>query len=222
MIRVLIVHEQPLMASLIASVLADEADIEVAARASDAQTALAQTAEADVALISTHLPDGSALELVRNLAQEYPDMTVLVVGVTEAQWEIMQYVEAGASGYVLKDDNVAELLRHIRAAHAGKARVSPEIAAALMSRVAELAQLVSQSSISADLVDLTPRELEVLELISQDLTNQQIAERLVIEVGTVKNHVHNILDKLGVSSRRDAVGYLVLTREQEEAEQTAA
>ncbi len=214
MIRVLIVHEQHLMASLIAAVLADEDDIEVAGRASDASAALARAAEASVALVSTRLPDGSALALVRTLARQHPDLTVLAVGVAEAQWEIMQYVEAGASGYVLKDDNVAELLRHIRAAHAGKARVSPEIAAALMSRVAELARLVNQSSISADLIDLTPREIEVLELIGQDLTNQQIAERLVIELGTVKNHVHNILDKLGVSSRRDAAGYLAVVERQ--------
>jgi DNA-binding NarL/FixJ family response regulator len=128
----------------------------------------------------------------------------------------MQYVEAGASGYVLKDDTVAERLRHIRAAHAGKARVSPEIAAALMSRVAELAQLVKESSINADLGDLTPRELEVLTLFGQDLTNQEIAERLVIELGTVKNHVHSILQKLNVASRHEAIGYLVLVEDQVE------
>lgn len=218
MIRVLVVNEQHLMANLIASVLDGEADMAVAGSATSAAGALLRIAEADVLLVSTRLPDGEALKLVQQLTQEYPDKAALVMGVAESEWEILRYVEAGASGYVLRDDSVEELLRHVRAAHAGKARVSPEIAAALMSRVAELAQLVSQSSISADLVDLTPRELEVLELIGQDLTNQQIAERLVIEVGTVKNHVHNILDKLGVSSRRDAVGYLVLAKDQQTEE----
>lgn len=220
-IRVLVVNEQHLMANLIASVLDGEADMAVAGSATSAAGALQRTAEADVLLVSTRLPDGEALKLVQQLTQEYPDKAALVMGVAESEWEILRYVEVGASGYVLRDDSVEELLRHIRAAHAGKARVSPEIAAALMSRVAELAQLVSQSSISADLVDLTPRELEVLELIGQDLTNQQIAERLVIEVGTVKNHVHNILDKLGVSSRRDAVGYLVLAKDQQTEEVAA-
>jgi DNA-binding NarL/FixJ family response regulator len=221
MIRVLVVNEQHLMANLIASVLDGEADMAVAGSATSAAGALRRIAEADVLLVSTRLPDGEALKLVQQLTQEYPDKAALVMGVAESEWEILRYVEAGASGYVLRDDSVEELLRHVRAAHAGKARVSPEIAAALMSRVAELAQLVSQSSISADLVDLTPRELEVLELIGQDLTNQQIAERLVIEVETVKNHVHNILDKLGVSSRRDAVGYLVLAKDQQTEEVAA-
>jgi two-component system, NarL family, nitrate/nitrite response regulator NarL len=221
MIRVLVVNEQPLMANLIASVLDGEADMVVAGSATSAAGALQRTAEAGVLLVSTRLPDGEALKLVQQLTQEYPDKAALVMGVAESEWEILRYVEAGASGYVLRDDSVEELLRHIRAAHAGKARVSPQIAAALMARVAELAQLVSQSSINVDLAELTPRELEVLELIGQGLTNQQIAERLVIEVGTVKNHVHNILDKLGVSSRRDAVGYLVLAKDQQTEEVAA-
>jgi DNA-binding NarL/FixJ family response regulator len=221
MIRILVVNEQPLMASLIASVLDGEADMVVAGSATSAEGALQRAAAADVLLISTRLPDGEALKLVQQLTQEYPDKAALVMGVAESEWEILRYVEAGASGYVLRDDSVQELLRHIRAAPAGKARVSPQIAAALMTRVAELAQLVDQTGISADASELTPREMEVLELIGQDLTNQQIAERLVIEVGTVKNHVHNILDKLGVSNRRDAVGYLVLSKDQQTEEVTA-
>ena len=222
MIRVLVVNEQRLMANLITSVLDGEADITVVGVATSVTEALEKGAVADVLLISTQLPDGGALRLVQQATQEHPDQAVLVMGVGESEWEILHYVEAGASGYVLKNDSVEELLRHIRAAHAGKARVSPVIAAALMSRVAELAQLVSQASISADVGELTPREMEVLTLIGRGLTNQEIAEHLVIEVGTVKNHVHNILNKLGVSSRRDAVGYLVLAREQEQAEQAAA
>lgn len=220
MIRVLVVNEQHLMASLIASVLSDEPDIEVVGRATSGEAALEQAAQADVLLVSTRLPEGGALGLVRSLAQDHPDSAVLVMGVAESEWEILQYVEAGASGYVLKDDTVEELLRHIRAADAGKARISPEIAAALMTRVTELSQLFNQASVSTDLTELTPRELEVLELIGQDLTNHEIAERLVIEVGTVKNHVHSILDKLNVSSRRDAASYLLLTQDEKPDEPT--
>lgn len=222
MIRVLVANEQRLMANLITSVLDGEADITVVGVATSVTETLEKGAVADVLLISTQLPDGGALQIVQQATQEHPDQAVLVMGVAESEWEILHYVEAGASGYILKNDSVDELLRHIRAAHAGKARVSPDIAAALMSRVAELSQLVSQASISAEMGELTPREMEVLTLIGRGLTNLEIAEHLVIEVGTVKNHVHNILSKLGVSSRRDAVGYLVLAREQEEAEQAAA
>jgi two-component system, NarL family, nitrate/nitrite response regulator NarL len=214
MIRVLIVNEQHLIASLFASVLDDETDIVVVGRVINATAALKEAGKADVLLVSTGLPDNGALDLVCRLVEDYPDKIVLVVGVAESQWEILKYIEAGASGYILKDDTVEELLDHIRAAYDGKARVSPQIAAALIERVAELAQLVQPALLDADPAGLTPRAIEVLKLIDEGLSNQEIGERLTIELGTVKNHVHNILDKLNVTSRRDAAAYLALIADQ--------
>lgn len=102
----------------------------------------------------------------------------------------------------------------MRAVQSGEALVSPNIAAALMSRVSELAQLFAdvESGLN-EAADLTPRECEILGLIGQGLTNQEIADRLVIEVGTVKNHVHSILQKLEVGNRRDAAAYLAVIEE---------
>jgi DNA-binding NarL/FixJ family response regulator len=133
---------------------------------------------------------------------------VVVLGLAESEAEILRYVEAGAAGYVLKDDSVEELLSNIRAIHRGEAVVSPEIAAALMSRVTELAQLFTDVDVGAGAnPELTDREQEILGLISQGMTNREIAEALIIEVGTVKNHVHNILNKLNVSSRHEAAAF---------------
>ena len=105
------------------------------------------------------------------------------------------------------------MIETIRAAQEGKVFVSPEIAAAMVERISDLAQMFSdvENSVTDD-ADLTPRELEVLKLIGEDLTNQQIAEELVIEVGTVKNHVHSILEKLNVSSRGEAAAYLAFIK----------
>jgi two-component system NarL family response regulator len=199
---------------VIASVLEDESDIEVVGRAAPVDEALALAKESDVVLVSTRLPDNGALKLTSAIAEADPSVKVLVLGLGESKERVLRYVEAGADGYVLKNDSVDDLLRHIRAAQRGKALVSPKIAAALMSRVTELAQLFAEieSGISES-ADLTPREREILELIGQGLTNQEIADRLVIEVGTVKNHVHSILQKLDVSSRQDAASYLALIRE---------
>jgi DNA-binding CsgD family transcriptional regulator len=110
------------------------------------------------------------------------------------------------AGYVLKDSSLAELLKNVRAAYNNEALVSPPIAAALMSYVAELVGFdpAAEQDLCAP-QSLTRREREVLTLVQQGLTNQEIAESLVIELGTVKNHVHNILRKLNVNSRRDAV-----------------
>jgi DNA-binding NarL/FixJ family response regulator len=213
MIRVLLVNEIPLMCNVIASVLEDEPDIEVVGRATSVDEALDRAIECDIVLVSTRLPDNGALKLIGAIAETDALVKVVALGLTESKEQVLRYVEAGADGYVLKDNSVDALLKHIRTVHRGKALVSPEIAGALMSRVTEWAQLFEDIEAGVvETADLTPREREILELIGQGLTNQEIADRLVIEVGTVKNHVHNILQKLDVSSRQDAAAYLAVIK----------
>ena len=110
-----------------------------------------------------------------------------------------------------------ELLQNIRAAYADKALVSPSMAAVLMEQIAELAQMSSRIRLQPSAYnELTPRELEVLALIDKGLTNREIGERLFIEVGTVKNHVHNLLTKLDVGSREDAAAHLPYIQDQQD------
>jgi DNA-binding NarL/FixJ family response regulator len=213
-IRVLIANEMRLMANVVAATLEGEEDIRVVGTASTADQALSLAPACDVVLISTRLPDDSALELTQAIAQAYPEVKILVLGLAESEAEILQYVEVGAIGYVLKDDSVDELVRNIRAAHEDAALVSPEIAAALMTRVNELAQLFADTAAVPESVELTPREREVLHLVGLDLTNLEIADQLIIEVGTVKNHVHSILKKLNVTSRQDAATYWSIIRDE--------
>jgi DNA-binding NarL/FixJ family response regulator len=213
MIRVLLVSEMGLVSNLIASVLDDESDIEVAGRTTSAESALDQVAQADVVLVSTRLPDSGALSLTEAALERGVSAKVLVIGLRESEREILKYVEAGADGYVLRDNSVYTLLEKVRAADQGEALVSPDIAYALMSRLTELAQLFSRVEAGLDEpVELTPREQEVLDLVGEGLTNREIADRLCIEVGTVKNHVHSILQKLDVKSRKDAAAYLALVK----------
>jgi DNA-binding NarL/FixJ family response regulator len=207
MVRVLLVNEIRLMANVIAATLEDEKDIQVIGLATNPEEAYALAPACDVALVSTRLPNNGALELIQTVSESFPDVKVLALGLGDSEAEILQYVEAGAAGYVLKDDSLEEVLRNIRAAHAGEALISPDIAAALMARVNELAQQFEEVAAVPDVVEFTPREREVLELVSQDLSNQEIAERLFIEVGTVKNHVHSILKKLNMNSRHDAAAF---------------
>ena len=212
MIRILIVTEIELIANVVSSTLDQEPDIEVVGCATSVDEALAQVPEANVILVSPKLPGDGALKVTTTVAEEYPSTKVLAFGLSESRAGVLKYVEAGADGYVASDDSVDDLLQRIRMAHEDRAVVSPEIAAALMSRITRYAQLLSDidSGLYAD-ADLTPREIEVLELIAAGLSNQEIADRLVIELGTVKNHVHSILQKLNVSSREDAAAYYALS-----------
>ncbi len=237
MIGVLIVNKSSLMCSVTAAALKHEPDIRVVGLATDVDRALdlIWTCNCDVILANVNLPNDGALKLIRSvkafssvrpckgISSDFPRLEsdqnsevillqalrILAVGFARAEEEfILRYIEAGAAGYVLEEDSVEYLLRNIRAVYNGEALVSPEVAAAMISRIAELAQPYSTIEPGMDEVtELTPREREVLDLIGAGLSNQEIAVRLVIEVGTVKNHVHNILRKLDVSSRQDAAVY---------------
>lgn len=216
MIRVLLVNEIRLMCNVVAAALEDEPDIKVVECATSVEEALEKIyhENIDIVLVSTRLPDRGALRLTEAVTETNPTMAVLVLGVTEKKERVLQYVEAGAVGYIVRDDTVEDMLAAIRAAQKGNALVSPEIASALMERVSELAGMFADLETGViENADLTSREVEVLELLGQNLTNQEIAERLVIEVGTVKNHVHSILNKLDVSTRDEAATYLALIKQ---------
>ena len=215
-IKVLLVVEAPLIGSIFASVLEEEPDIQVAGRVATVEDAIEfiQEREMDVALISVGLPDRGALTLTRTLVDHTPAIRVLVLGLLEEDRDnTLLYIEAGAAGYIRKDSSLKEFIEIIRLAHRGEAQVSTRIAGAMMERLSNLARMFAavENKMDKD-AQLTSREFEVLQCIGQGLTNQQIAARLVVEVGTVKNHVHNILEKLNVSSRNEAASYLAFIK----------
>ena len=179
----------------------------------DALQEMQETA-CDIALVNTTLPDNGALSLVGAVREHDLDVKVLIMGVPDAEAVIMTYINAGAFGYILREDSPQELLVNIRAAYNDKALVTPTVAAKLISRIAELNDKLTEVGVDpTDYQELTPRERETLALIGEGLTNQEIADKLVIELGTVKNHVHSILDKLNVNSRKDAALYLSMLEE---------
>jgi len=217
MIRILVVHQTRLISSIISSVLDEEKDITVLGQATDSDEALErlQTEPCEIVLVAATLPENGALKITEVVAQMEKPPKVLVIGLPKSKNAILQYVAAGASGYVLQEVSTERLLDHIRAVYDGKAIISPDIAAALMNHISELAQISTQTDIDPSAYsELTPREREVLELIGEEYSNQQIADRLFIEVGTVKNHVHNILKKLDVSSRHEAAAYLPFVKDE--------
>ena len=141
---------------------------------------------------------------------------MLITGLIDSPALILSYVEAGAAGYILRDGTSDELIRNVQAVHAGQVYLPGSIVTLLVERMRELVamtQRLDQETLkdTPRRVELTERERAVLALLAQGLTNQEIAEVLVIEAGTVKNHVHNILKKLNVSSRVAAARYFLFT-----------
>lgn len=219
MIRVLIIHPSRLVGSMLLQLLSERESIYVVGQANSEEEAIFQADKSrpNIMLVSAALPNQGALNLTEKLNENHPEIKVLVIGLPQSKQIILQYVMAGASGYVLEEVNVDQLFKHIYAADQEKALVSPEIAAAFMDHIAELSQISANINVDPAIYDeLTPREREVLGLIAEQLTNQEIADRLYIEIGTVKNHVHSILQKLDVSNREDAAAHLPYIQQYEE------
>lgn len=209
MIRISFIDSSRLISDTMRTIFSQEGDIYVTGCATNVEEALFLMPHSNVALINTSLGQEKVLELVTKICAEYPDVKVIIAGLSCESDEILRYVEAGAMGYVRQEESLVSLLKKIRAAHKGKAIVSPDFAAEMMMRLAQLAaqpaqRLFAQQTAMPAVAELTSREEEILQLISDGYTNRKIADELVIQCGTVKNHVHNILKKLEATNRHDA------------------
>jgi DNA-binding NarL/FixJ family response regulator len=206
MIRVLVVEEVRAIGEIIATVLRSAANLTVVNCATSLDEAVPYLSACDVVVVNACLTTEASVALVRGLRRLAPRVKIVVMGLARSQPALRQCAEANVSGYVLKDSPAEELLRCLYAAARRDTVGAPPLAATLFASVAELGGLDDTGALDrCGPRILTRREREVLSLVQQGLTNQEIAASLVIELGTVKNHVHNILRKLNVNSRRDAV-----------------
>jgi DNA-binding NarL/FixJ family response regulator len=206
--RVLVVDDNRLVREGVAQLLASELDMSVVGTTADGTSALrmVETERPDIVLVDASLPDKHGITLAREVSQRFPGVKVVTLGVTEIPAEVTEAIEAGAAGYVPKDASVSEFREILRAVAQGRAHCAPHIAATLFSRLAELASTRRAREVAGS-VKLTPREVQILALVAEGLTNKEIAVRLHVETQTVKNHMHNILEKLELRHRLQAVQY---------------
>ena len=170
---------------------------------------LAEDQNFDICLVSADGLTKNGFHKVMKAARDHnPQMSIIVTEAPDSPQEIIEYIEDGAWSYIHRWASNEELVNRVREAARGASQFSPAVASALVSRVQELSSHHTNGlSLSNGYAELTPREHEVLTLIGQRMTNRQIAEELVLEVGTVKNHVHNLLKKLEVDNRYEAAAY---------------
>ena len=146
----------------------------------------------------------TAADQIQKIKNTSPDAKVVIIGVLGTENESLELIEAGASGYILPDSCLEDLIETIRTVHRGEASCPPNILALLFKRIASLRTQLQTLQYN-ELGSLTQRELEVLQLVADGMSNKEIASHLMLELQTVKNHVHNILEKLRVNNRREAV-----------------
>lgn len=207
-IRVFVVDDLRLLREGLVSLLAEQENITVVGTAASGSKALEKIKELrpDVALIDIGMPDKDGLTLTQALRREVPEVKVIILGMPDLNEEIMACIEAGAAGYVLKEATFDYLVETIRAVHQGESFCSPRMAASLFSRIAELVS-ERRPAMPQSAIKLTARELEIINEVAEGLSNKEIAQRLSIEPQTVKNHIHNILDKLQLHNRLETVHY---------------
>jgi NarL family two-component system response regulator LiaR len=197
-IRVMLVDDHTMVRRGLVTFLKVFDDLELAGEAESGEAAIKLCAEIlpDVILMDMVMPDMDGAAATRAIRQQFPQVQVIALTSFKQGDLVKNALEAGAIGYLLKDVSADELAHAIRAAHAGRATLSPEAAQTLV----ETANLPPRPGL-----DLTDRELEVLSLMVEGLNNTQIAGRLTVSSSTIKSHVSNILSKLGVASRTEAV-----------------
>lgn len=208
MIRVLIADDQALFRQAIKTVLNAEPDIDLVAEAGDGEEAVALAEEhvPDVVLMDVRMPKLSGIDAAGRLKDALPSTKIVMLTVSDEEEDLFDAIKAGASGYLLKDIDpsaVAETVRHI---HSGQSMLSPSMASKLLSEFATMSKRTVERPYHPRLTD---REMEVLRLVAQGLTNREIGKSLHISENTVKNHIRNILERLHLNSRMEAVIYAV-------------
>ncbi len=204
--RVLLVDDHVVVRQGLKALFADEADIEVIGEASNGREALEFLAqlEPDVVLMDISMPGLNGIEATRQIQQRHPGVKVVVLSMHANEEYVFQVLQAGASGYVLKQSDSMEVLSAIRAAVAGGSFLSPPISRTVIEDYLHRAQARGRGS---DTELLTAREREVLQLLAEGKSNRDIADELSISIKTVETHRANMMTKLGLSSKTELVKY---------------
>ena len=205
-VRVLVVDDQELFRRGLIMLLGSDSDIEVVGEAADGITAtdLALKTAPDVILLDVRMPRRTGVEACRAIKEAVPAAKIIMLTVSDEEADLYESVKNGASGYLLKDSSIEEVAQAVRVVNEGQSLISPSMAVKLID---EFKQMSKPEREQGPGLRLTERELEVLRLVAKGLNNREVAKELFISENTVKNHVRNILEKLQLHSRMEAVMY---------------
>jgi two-component system NarL family response regulator len=209
-IRVLIVDDHALFRRGLVMVLEQEKDIDLVGEAGDGAEAvnIAQDTMPDVVLMDVRMPRRGGIEATSQIKALAPHIKILMLTISDEEADLYDAIKAGASGYLLKEISIEEVANAIRQVYAGQSMISPSMASKLLTEFATMVKKTDEKPAAAQ-PRLTEREMEVLRLVAKGRNNRDIAKELFISENTVKNHIRNILEKLHLHSRMQAVVYAV-------------
>jgi len=200
-IRIVIADDHPIVRQGLAAVLEQEEDFKVVSQAGNGLEAVAQARELrpDIILMDLQMPEMDGVEAIQKIKEEAPNIGIIILTTYDTDDYIFRGIEAGARGYLLKDSPPGEVLNAIRAVYKGESLIQPRVASRLLDRFSQLSRAPDTGDV------LSPREVEVLQLMAKSTVNKEIATELLIGESTVKTHIVHIFNKLGVKGRTEAV-----------------
>ena len=208
-ITVLVVEDDALTRRTLSLAIEKEPALKLLDALSDVKSALGwlEQQSVDLLLVDLGLPDGSGIDIIRYCAHRHPACNIMVITTSSDQDNVLDSIEAGASGYVLKDADRLDIVRALLDLHAGGSPISPTIARKVLGRVRDgrKAQDAVSDAGETEQVALTKRESTILDLIARGDSYGEVARQLSLSVGTIQTHIKNIYDKLSVHSRGEAV-----------------
>ena len=201
-IRLYIIEDNRILRDGIASIIQLHTDIEVVASSGNSENMMLKikNLKPNIILLDLGLSSQNSLRVVEMVKKKFPEIMVIIMDIVPIQADILQFIKAGACGFVLKDAPLKEFLKTIRAVAGGESILPHHLTESLFSQIVEYAFKNDRARFK-DAVQMTKREKEIIELISDALTNKEIAGKLNISELTVKSHVHHILEKLALHSR---------------------
>ena len=209
-IRVLLVDDHELVRRGLRAILESEDGLDVVGEAGDGTEAVEKALELmpDVVVMDVRMPKRSGIEATQAIKEALPHTRILMLTVSDEDADLYDSIKAGATGYLLKDTQQEELGNAIRSVQTGQSLISPSMASKLLSEFATMVKRADEKQ-AVPQPRLTDREMEVLKLVAKGRNNRDIAKELFISENTVKNHIRNILEKLHLHSRMEAVVYAV-------------
>lgn len=200
-ISIALIEDNRLVREGIAALLAQHGDLKIVLSAAGDETANLRDKRPHVILLDVGLDHGSSLRVAERFQKESPASKIIVMDVVPVHEDIVEFVNAGVSGFIMKDATLDDLVRTIRVVAGGAHVLPPQMTTTLFTQIAKEAMTRSGRTVAMESVRMTPREREVINLIAEGLGNKEIAARLNIATDTVKSHVRNIMEKLMLHTR---------------------
>jgi DNA-binding NarL/FixJ family response regulator len=202
-IKILLIEDNRLLRDGIAVMIRKQPDMNIAATVGNGENILVlmERLKADIVLLDLGLRNRNSLQIVKIIRKNFQKTKIIVMDLVPLQNDVFEFVQAGVSGFILKDANITDFYKTIRTVYQGTQVLPPNLTGTLFSQIVEHAVNGAAPSTIARSVTMTKREKQVIELIADGLTNKEIAQKLHLSPYTVKSHVHNILEKLALNTR---------------------